>query len=147
MYFAPVYFATAYFARAYFSGGPVMPTVFPNGRHTYVMQSEDDVGTFPPYTPGETDPLTFDVAAQLDSGESISSITSFTLFAPSDATPEARILSAPQLQGTQLSVLLGNWQPIRYINYLVTVMYVTNQAEVLTAQGYVAVERPRRGYH
>lgn len=112
----------------------------PNPGRTFTPLYDGDLGTFTEYTTGETGVLTFDVVNLLAPGVEIEALSSFVLQASADATPTARIQGAPGTSGTTLSVLLGNWQNIRYINYLVTVTFTTTNGATLQAQGSVAVQ-------
>lgn len=120
----------------------ISPTpVPPNFLRMFTPLYNGDIGTFNEYTTSEEGILTFNVINLLGTDDSVETIESFTLAASADTTPAARVLASPGIQGTYLSVLLGNWQDVRYINYLVTVVFTTASGQTLSAQGYVAVER------
>lgn len=112
----------------------------PNERRTFAPMYDGDVGTFTGYTPSEQDSLTFDFTNLLDPNETIVSVGGVTLAASADSTSSSRVIGSPVTSGSTVTQLLGNWQAIRYINYLATCTVTTSENATLTAQGYFPVQ-------
>jgi hypothetical protein len=121
----------------------------PNLQRTVYFDAIGESGVFPPFEISEQDVITFDVTGLLGcTGRTMETITSASLQllveGPQkavDSAPASRVIRGPDIDGSLVSALLGNWQDVQFLQYAAELTFTTSFCRTHTITGTFAVTR------